>query len=341
MPRALLATATHDHKRGEDSRARLAVLSEMPDAWEASLRRWTARMAALKPLVEGVPAPDATDEIMLYQTLLGAWPNDLLAHDLAPPAMAALQARVAAWQEKALREAKRHSEWAAPNAAYEAACQDFLAILLDPAHPAGMARELATLAGRLAPRGALNSLAQTVLRLTCPGIPDLYQGSEFWDLSLVDPDNRREVDFAARAAALDAGAAPGALLAHWRDGRIKLAVLARLLALRARLPELFAHGQYQPLAIEGAYPGRALAFLREHHGSRLLVVVSRLAGAAAGTETLPLITPAAWEDTRLILPAGLALGGMEDVLGSMATGSDPLHLGTLLDRLPVAVLLGT
>ena len=205
FPLALLATATHDHKRGEDTRARLAVLSEIPSEWEAALQRWTRLNAPLKRDLDG-PAPDAADEIMLYQTLIAAWPLDLAPDDAE--GLAAFETRVAAWQEKALREAKRRTSWTVPDTDYEGACRSFLAGLLDAGRSVNMAGELASFAARIAPSGAINSLTQTLLRLTSPGVPDLYQGTEFWDFSLVDPDNRRPVDFPARKAGLEAAEEP-------------------------------------------------------------------------------------------------------------------------------------
>ena len=252
FPQALLATATHDHKRGEDTRARLAVISEIPDEWEAALARWTRLNAAAKRDLGG-PAPDSCDEIMLYQSIVGAWPLGLSAEDR--PGVKALEERLAAWQEKALREGKRHSGWAVPNADYEQACRDFLTQTLDSERPARVVQDIAAFVERIAAAGAVNGLSQTVLKLTSPGVPDLYQGTEYWDFSLVDPDNRRPVDFAARAASLAEDADPVALLAQWRDGRVKQAVIARALRLRKAAPGLFTHGTYVPLKIEGAGAG--------------------------------------------------------------------------------------
>jgi (1->4)-alpha-D-glucan 1-alpha-D-glucosylmutase len=342
FPHALLATATHDHKRGEDSRARLAVLSEIPDEWEAALRRWTRLNASLRKEVEGGPAPDAADEVMLYQTLLGAWPLDLDPAD--EPGVAALIERVAAWQEKALREAKRQTDWAVPNAEYEAACRDFLHAALSTERTAPVRADIAGFAQRLAPPGAVNSLAQTLLRCTAPGLPDLYQGTEFWDLSLVDPDNRRPVDFAARAAALKAGAPPASLLPEWRDGRVKQAVIARALALRRAEPALFAEGDYIPLKAEGPAAEHVLAFVRRLGRSACVVAVTRLPAVLLGAEAaLPLPPAAAWEGTSLPLPQALAGTALRDMLGD-ALPVAPLASGaafpaaTLFAGLPVALL---
>ena len=336
FPRAMLTTATHDHKRGEDVRARLAVISERPGEWEQALGRWTRLNAGLKREVDGLLAPDAVDELMLYQTLVGAWPLDLAAGDEA--GVAAFVERVLAWQEKALREGKRRSEWAVPNEAYEAACRDFVHAILAPGRASRMQEEFAAFAKRLSPAMALNSLAQTLLRCATPGIPDLYQGTEFWDLSLVDPDNRRPVDFDARRAALSDGAGPDTLLPHWHDGRVKQAVIHRILSLRTRHPALFAQGDYLPLEVEGEHAEKVFAFARRHGDLVAVGVVTRLAYGLIG-ET-PLVPADAWGDTALVLPPSLSTTELHDVL----TGENrPLSgrsvpVATLLDCLPVALL---
>ncbi len=348
--RALLATATHDHKRGEDTRVRLAVLSEIPEEWDAAIGRWTRLNAPHKREIDDAMAPDMADELMLYQTLVAAWPLGLTPDDR--DGLLAFRDRVAAWQEKAVREAKRHSEWAAPNAAYEDACRNFLAECLNPDRPAPVAAEIAAFADRIAPAGAINGLAQTLLRLTSPGVPDLYQGTEFWDFSLVDPDNRRPVDWVARQASL---AAIGntvdwaALSAAWRDGRLKQAVIARTLAVREQMPALFAFGSYVPLRIEGSMADHALAFARPHGDRTIIVAVSRLVAGLSLSESVsvaPLnVLPAAWNGTTAVLPRHLhgrrlvnALAGADapDIAPPGGTGRVPL--AELFAALPVALL---
>jgi (1->4)-alpha-D-glucan 1-alpha-D-glucosylmutase len=343
LPRALLATATHDHKRGEDTRARLAVLSEVPGEWEEAVARWTRMNAAAKREVDGTAAPDAADELMLYETLVAAWPLGLEIDDAE--AMAAFRERVGAWLEKAMREAKRHSEWAAPNEAYEQASQDFLTQCLDPGRSAPVARELAAFAARIAPVGAANSLAQTLLRLTSPGVPDLYQGTEFWDFSLVDPDNRRPVDFAARQAALEAGETPAALVTHWADGRVKQQVIARALAFRARAPELFAQGTYVPLRAEGPAAEHVLAFVRVHGEQVALVAVGRLLAPLLGDAATPLAPDTSWRETKLLLPRSLTSRSWSNALGGPIPASlrhdddgERVALDELFATLPVALL---
>jgi (1->4)-alpha-D-glucan 1-alpha-D-glucosylmutase len=341
FPRALLATATHDHKRGEDHRARLAVLSELPGEWETALTRWIRLNAPLKRDIDGAQAPDAADEIMLYQTLIGAWPYALTPDDEA--GMASFIERLHQWQEKALREGKRHSEWAKPNEAYEDACKTFLTALLDPTRPSRVAQDIAGFAARIAPAGALNSLSQTLLRLTTPGIPDLYQGDEYWDLSLVDPDNRRPVDYDARIASLATHTAPAALLPHWQDGRIKQSLIAQTLACRARHPDLFDKGSYHRLEVTGPRADHLLAFARTHHHQTVIVVITRFAAALTDASSTPLLPVPAWQETGIRLPRQVqgklsrdALDGRNDTTTSRL--SDRLQIGSILRQLPVALL---
>jgi (1->4)-alpha-D-glucan 1-alpha-D-glucosylmutase len=336
LPRALLATATHDHKRGEDTRARLAVLSEIPGPWAEAVARWTRLNAPLKREIDGHAAPDAADELMLYQMLVAAWPLDLAIDD--PAGLDVYRERVSGWLEKALREAKRYSEWAAPNEPYESACQTFLAACLDAGRSAPVLREIAQFAERIAVPGAVNSLSQTLLRLTVPGIPDLYQGTEFWDFSLVDPDNRRPVDFAARQQALAQESTPADLLASWRDGRIKQALIAAALDLRRRRPHLFAHGDYLPLEVEGPAADHVLAFARRDAQATVVVIAPRLMAGMLAEADVPLAPAAAWAGTTVVLPRHTSSHKFTDLLarGRPLAGSR-LNLADIL-RMPVALL---
>jgi malto-oligosyltrehalose synthase len=260
-PHAMLATATHDHKRGEDLRARLAVLSQVPEDWIACLDRW------LPTLGGGL---DAADAIMLLQMLVGGWPPGMAPDDAE--AAAALRDRLAEWQNKAVREAKRHSSWSAPDAEYEATAAAALdRLLLDPAQ-AATRREIAALVERISPFGLRNGLVQTVLKLTVPGVPDIYQGTEFLDFSLVDPDNRGVVDYAARAAG-----GTGA------DG-VKQHAIATLLRLRREQPELFSAGDYREIPVDSAQKLGVFAFERRAGGLILAVICSRLAAGLSGPD---------------------------------------------------------
>ena len=342
FPRALLATATHDHKRGEDTRARLSVLSEIAPEWEAAVERWMRLDAPLRRDTTDGPAPTVGDELMLYQTLVSAWPPGLSPDDA--DGMAGFTERVAGWQEKALREAKLRTGWAAPDAEYEQACRDFLAGVLDPARPTRVVHEIAAFAARIAPAGIVNALAQTLLRLTAPGVPDLYQGTEFWDFSLVDPDNRRPVDFAAREAALGHEPAPPTLLAHWQDGRVKQAMIARALALRTQHPALFAHGTYLPLRFEGPMAEHAIGFARTYEGRAFVMMATRLAASLPGVEGSLLVESKAWNATVAVLPRLLTGRRVHDVLHDalgrkeLTPAGGRLLLSDVLTSFPVALL---
>ncbi|UPG96169.1 malto-oligosyltrehalose synthase [Luteibacter aegosomatissinici] len=298
LPHTLLATATHDHKRGEDLRARLAVLSEVAERWVITVERWRIRHADHRQRADGRMAPSASDEAMLYQMLVGAWPLGLAPDD--DEGLERFATRIAAWQRKALREAKRWTRWTSPNEPYEDACEDFLRAMLS----GGAAEELHAFAEYIGAPGAANGLAQAVLRLTTPGVPDLYQGTEYWDFSLVDPDNRRPVDFLARSASLERESAPVDALCSWRDGALKQSVIARLLCARKAHPELFARGTYRALEAVGPAADKVLAFAREHRGQKLVVAVGRhLAPWLAGLSA-PAIPTERWDGTSLELPAG-------------------------------------
>jgi (1->4)-alpha-D-glucan 1-alpha-D-glucosylmutase len=281
-PHAMLATATHDTKRGEDSRARLAVLSEIPDEWRRNAEIWSRILRARRGDVEGVAPPDRNDEYMLYQLLVGSWPADMLEHPDAER-LEAYGARVSAAVEKSLREAKRHSSWAAPNAEYEEATLGFVRETL---RSDGFSSTFLPFAQRVARLGIENSLAQMVGKLTAPGVPDIYQGSELWDLSLVDPDNRRPVDYARREANMadlarclevpeERPALFKTLMNEWRDGRVKLATMALLLALRREVPQVFSAGGYQPIEIEGDRSDLVVGYLRVCGKRRLAVLIAR------------------------------------------------------------------
>jgi (1->4)-alpha-D-glucan 1-alpha-D-glucosylmutase len=248
-PHTMNATSTHDTKRSEDVRARISVLSEIPEEWERELKVWTRANASLKK--DGVPHPN--EELLIYQTLVGAWP---LTAD-----------RLRQYLEKAAREAKTHSSWIDVNADYENALEDFAAAVLENET---FVRRFQRFHQRIAFHGFLNSLAQVVLKICSPGVPDFYQGTELWDYSLVDPDNRRPVDYAQRAALVAKMPPVAQLLKKWQDGRVKLFVTLRALALRSRHAEVFRDGAYRAVDTGSA---NAVAFTR---GDAVLVVVPRL-----------------------------------------------------------------
>lgn len=337
-PFSMLATATHDHKRGEDVRARLNVLSEMPEAWGRAVRRWH-RLNRLKVRdVDGRPAPGRNDEYLFYQALVGVWP-------LAERDMADLPDRMVAYMIKAVREAKARTNWTAPKVDYEDALENFVRAALDRERSGTFLADFVAFHQGIAAAGALNGLSQTVLKLTAPGVPDVYQGTEYWDLSLVDPDNRRPVDYVARFDALKAAARvrdPAPLLREWRDGRIKQFVIARILQLRATSPQLFAAGDYSGVEAEGGESARIVAFRRNlADGSGMLVLVPRLCSTFMSDEGSMTVSAAAFEGMRLPLQ-GLPDGAV--VTDTFSTKKVPIErdgfikLDTLLDTLPVALL---
>ena len=307
-PHAMLASATHDTKRGEDARARLAVLSERPDEWRRQVAVWSRLLRARLGDVEGVADPDRNDEYMLYQMLLGSWPMEMLEAPSAA-ALAAYAERIRGALTKSMREAKLRTGWAAPNLEYEEKALAFASEALRPDGSGFLAAFLPFVAD-VARLGVENSLVQTVLKFTALGVPDTFQGAELWDLSLVDPDNRRPVDYPAREAALgelqDRLASPerreglfGSLMESWRDGRAKLATIALLLALRRKRPALFADGAYRPLAIEGEDADVAFGYARERDDERLAIVVARFPmrrEARPGWEAFVKLPEGRWTD---------------------------------------------
>lgn len=331
FPHAMLATATHDHKRGEDARMRLAVLSEIPTAWGSMAGNWLDRSE---------DAPHPVDQYMLFQTLVAAWPAELAPEDR--DGVAELRERVSAWQMKSLREGKLRSSWFSPDAQYEERCAAFLTSRLDNA---GFLAELSTFVGRIGPAAALKSLSQCLLRMTAPGVPDLYQGTELWDFSLTDPDNRRPVDFDARLHALESLLSPQDLVQNWRTGQIKQAVVRHVLQYRKAHADLFATGSYQPLSVTGPGERHVIAYARQLQDRCVLVIVPRLCGGlpdASGSEPLatPLIPAADWGNTEIILPDALAGKALHSVLDGKVIDapSNRLALREALSLFPVAML---
>ncbi len=342
-PATMNATSTHDSKRSEDVVARLNVLSELTAEWERRLSRWRSLAAPHKRrLANGREAPDANEELYLYQTLLGAWP-------LVDEERTGFAGRIEQHLRKALREAKTHSSWLTPDEEYEAAVIAFVDALLREEPGNDFLADLRELADRVAAFGAWCSLAQLVLKAASPGVPDFYQGTELWDFSLVDPDNRRPVDFARRQGLLadlrrrfdeeERCALLADLLAHWQDGRVKLYATWRALQARAAAPDLFLQGDYQPLLAEGDRARHLIAFAREHEGRWLLAVVPRWVTSLVGANQPP-IGPAVWADTWLPLPAGAPSRWRDAFTGreTIAEGG-PLAAGDALASFPVALLL--
>jgi (1->4)-alpha-D-glucan 1-alpha-D-glucosylmutase len=331
-PHAMIATATHDTKRGEDARARLLALSEMPDEWRAALDAWRGMVRPFLSPVGDHPSPDRNDQAILFQALLGAWPLELLDEDDAE-ALDAFKDRMDGYVLKALREAKRHTSWIDPNEAYEDAALHLLRALLEPGSE--FLTHFRPLARRLAFLGMMNGLSRTILKMTIPGVPDIYQGTELWDFSLVDPDNRRPVDYQARARALDGKAAPNQLFSVWADGRIKQYVLFKLLEDRARNPAHYAEGDYQPLEVTGSRADHLIAFARHHSGEILAVIVPRHWSALSASDTR-FRENLEWQTTAVRLPPGR----WRDVMSSfeIETQADDCTASSLFASMPFCVL---
>jgi (1->4)-alpha-D-glucan 1-alpha-D-glucosylmutase len=322
-PQGMTATATHDTKRGEDARARLIALAEIPGEWTSAVARWKV-LNAPHLVVDGEKrAPSATFEYMLYQALLGAWPQGERDQSCVE--------RIQAYALKAAREGKQETSWLNPSAAYEAGLTLFIERILDPAASAEFLGSMQTLGQRVALLGALNSLSQLTLKTMMPGVPDFYQGTEFWDLSLVDPDNRRPVDFAARAAALASVETPDweQLTQNWRSGHLKLAWTRHLLKLRTELGEVFAHGEYVPLEVSGPHRDHVIAFARRRGPDAVIVAVTK--------SFVPMTQggrgwPRAEDYQGAIGLNGYAVQGFADA------DANELRLSDLFRHLPVAAL---
>lgn len=341
-PYALSATTTHDSKRGEDVRARLHTLSDLPAEWAARVEKWMAFNAASKCLVDGSPAPDSRDELLLYQTLLGAWPLD----DSELPEFGE---RIARYMVKAAREARWRTSWLDVNAAYEEALVDFAHACLHLAHSAKFLDDFVEFKRRVARLGMLNSLSALVLKLAAPGVPDFYQGTEVWDFSLVDPDNRRPVDFARRQEQLrellaGSGSSPSELLDHWEDGRIKLFVTARGLGFRRENASVVQEGAYLRLVARGDRRTSVIAFARRQADSWIIVAVPRFP-TRLSSDGRPPLGEAIWGETVLLLPPdapGKWLNGLTDVVVGCRpqSGRQAVRLAEVFSDLPVALMAG-
>ena len=343
----MLATSTHDSKRSEDVRARIDALTEFPDQWWSQLQRWRRINRRYKRQIESAVAPDANDEYFIYQTLLGTWPcNGIDAETLV-----AYRTRIESYMRKAMRESKAHTTWMNVNEDYESAAFQFLAGMLDPSEHNVFLAEFAPFARRVARIGMFNSLSRTVIKIASPGVPDFYQGSEFWDLSLVDPDNRLPVDYRRRSTVLAELKAQfsgppeqqadraRALLDHMEDGTIKLFVTWKGLMLRRQLRSLFAVGDYVPLQTQGVHADRLCAFARIHGTHAAIVAAPRLVGELIADGGLPL-GQGKWVDTCIVLPDHLA-GNFRNVYTQeqiACSGPGVLKASEVLRAFPVALM---
>jgi (1->4)-alpha-D-glucan 1-alpha-D-glucosylmutase len=352
-PYEMIATGTHDTKLGEDVRARIDALSEIPDEWEREVSKWMRLNKAARTIVDGEPAPDRNDEYRFYQVLLGAWPIDV--------------PRLQAYMAKAVREAKEHSSWINPDETYEAAAAAFVERVLAGREAVKFLPAFRTFQERIARCGLVNSLSQVTLKIASPGVPDFYQGTELWDFNLVDPDNRRPVDFRLRRQALDridallaqppAARAAGiaALLRDWQDGGVKLLVTAAGLRLRAERPALFLEGEYLPLEVESTVEAKAVAFARlsaapEASGGQqqeaAIVIAPHLVSHLVTAEH-PVPLADRWRTSRVHLPGSLASLTYRDAftgaeIAPVTTGDSAwIFVGQALRSLPVAILVAS
>jgi (1->4)-alpha-D-glucan 1-alpha-D-glucosylmutase len=346
-PHAMNTTATHDTKRGEDARARINVLSEIPDQWDECLKAWSKINHGKKIKIKGQEAPDRNDEHFLYQTLIGSYPVSETGHTEFLP-------RLCAYLVKAVREAKMHTEWLKPDLAYEQAFTNFVTSLLVPADSNRFLSQFAPVAKKIAHCGMYNSLGQTLLKITVPGVADFYQGTELWDLSFVDPDNRRQVDFAKRAQLLDnlkhseTEDRPELLRdlrQNWHDGRIKFYLTYKLNNFRRAYPEIMIDGDYLPLDVSGELGDRVCAFARRSGSAWAVAVTPRLIGAAVFNGAVPL-GGVFWRSTAVHLPKDAPAQWVNIVTGrhteALAVGTGKvLPLQVALKEFPVALLFST
>ena len=339
-PFEMLATATHDTKLGEDVRARINVLSEMPDEWGREASKWMRLNRPHRTIVDGDPVPDRVDEYRLYQVLLGSWPGNTDGY----------AERIQEYMLKAVREAKVHTSWLTSNEGYENGVKQFISRILGSEGSGKFLPAFLPFQERIARLAITNSLAQVVLKAGSPGVPDFYQGTELWDLSLVDPDNRRPVDFERRAtllAEIDA-AGPAAIpemLRNWEDGRIKLFVTATALRLRRELPDVFAGGDYRPLKTEVTVNGQLVAFARTAGSDAVVVAAPRLCSRLDCDG--PPLGADCWRTSRVMLPPALRDRTFRDVftgteIRPTITGGEAwIFAGQLFASLPVAILRTT
>jgi (1->4)-alpha-D-glucan 1-alpha-D-glucosylmutase len=309
-PTTLLATSTHDTKRGEDTRARILAISELPELWRRSLPRWRIANRRWKKQIEEQLAPDANEECLIYQTLLGTWPIDDSGAAVAQVDSEYIE-RIQAYVAKALNEAKLNTSWIQPNDEWLEATRNFVGRILEPGRKNKFLPAFLTFAEQIAKLGAINSLSQTLLKLTSPGVPDIYQGNELWNFCLVDPDNRRPVDYKTRGEILSCLSTKPAeeLLRNWPDGRIKMFLIQRALGFRREHVDLFQRGSYLPLRATGTFADCCVAFARQLDRHAVVVVVPRL---SARVGFPPVGDP--WKDTTIELPDGFPLEHWRQVI---------------------------
>ncbi len=343
-PGSLNASSTHDTKRSEDVRARINVLSELANEWEQHFERWSAANAEKKILVNGLQVPSAAEEVLIYQTLVGAWPLD-------PQEEPEFFNRLKAFLLKALREGKTHSGWLHPDESYEGAVFRFVDAILAHSEENRFLTDFLPFVERIACHGALNSLSQVLLKITAPGVPDIYQGTELWDFSLTDPDNRRPVDFHKRAALLedvrrrdldDRENLLQEVASHWKDGRIKLYLTAKSLDFRRAHADVFLKGEYFPLEASGPLKDCVIAFARRLGDQYSLTIAVRWTTRLGLSHEL--VSAATWSDTSVLMPKPAASSSWRNVItgeriASISESGRPMiHLRDVFRQFPVALL---
>jgi len=333
---SLLATSTHDTKRSEDVRARMVAISELPQVWRRSLSRWRTLNRPFKQIIDDAEAPDRNEEYLLYQILLGTWPTEPFG-EMPDDAREKYIDRIRQYMAKALKEAKVNTSWIRPNEQWDSAMSNFVSRILEKSPKNKFLPSFTPVAEEIARLGAINSLSQLLLKLTAPGVPDIYQGNEIWDYSLVDPDNRRPVDYARRQKMLDGlrNAHAAQLLASWPDGRIKLFSTQRLLLFRRNHLELFQSGSYLPLSVAGTFAECCVGFTREHEDRFILVLAPRLTSRIG----FPPLGDR-WGDTSVQLPEGFENKIAQDIFTSEVRNlqGSSLALAQIFSTLPFAVL---
>jgi (1->4)-alpha-D-glucan 1-alpha-D-glucosylmutase len=360
-PQSMLANSTHDSKRSEDVRSRINVLSEMAGLWRLRVRDWRRFNRSHRRTVNDRAAPTPNDEYLLYQTLVGAWPLQLVAGKSDEKDWQVFRDRIEAYMLKAIREAKRNTSWINRNTEYEHAVSAFVKALLDPNPKNRFLRDFLPFQQRVARIGMWNSLSQTLLKLTSPGVPDIYQGNELWDLSLVDPDNRRPVDYAHRRKVFDSlrswGSAPDAahideLLRTPEDGRLKLFLIWQTLCFRQQHADVFRLGEYVALSGAGAKANHVVGFARKHGAMTAIVIAPRLVAGLindvgvvrdensdADDAPLPPIEEQIWGDTALLLPDDSQAKYRNVLTGDVIEAEREIGMARAFEKFPVALLV--
>jgi (1->4)-alpha-D-glucan 1-alpha-D-glucosylmutase len=340
-PYSLNPTATHDTKRGEDTRARINVLSEIPREWDRNIKSWSKTNRKKKRKIHGKSVPDRNDEYFLYQTLIGAFPFDGEGESQI------FRERVKQYIIKAVREAKVHTAWLKPDTDYENVFVSFVEEILSPNAGNTFLSEFVSFQKKVAHYGIFNSLSQILIKITSPGVPDFYQGTELWDLSLVDPDNRRPVDFESRGAFLreirekESGNLLdliNALLRTREDGRAKLFLIYRALKARNERPKVFRSGAYVPLEVAGRFKDHIIAFARNQGKEWAITIVPRFLTTLIREGEDPFGLEI-WEDTHISVPEGIAQGWKNMITGQQVNNGRKVIIGGVLTHFPVALLM--